>query len=427
VPFCLYFKVLKLLRHIPFLKAVFLHSITAFGGPQGHFGMMMKTFADKRKDVTKEELVEYTSFCQLLPGASSTQTLTLIGYKRGGISLAVLTLLIWITPACLLMSAFSFLVNTIGNKNGLSASVLQYIQPMAIGFLVFAAFRAFGISIKNTITTIIMFCALVACFLLFKAPWIIPVLIVAGGIATNFSNKRIPEAEKIKPRQIKWTNIWLFVLIFIIAGIFSEVARKQQWENRKAFNLFENNYRFGSFVFGGGDVLIPLMLDQYVARLTSKRMVEKNDPNVIKVEKDELLTGAGLVRAIPGPVFSIAAYTGGLALQDEGKMKQALGCFIGAVAIFLPSALLVLFFFPVWQYLKKFVVVYRALEGINAAVVGIMFAATLYLLKDIPLAKFDVTSLINVLVMVGTFLVLQFTKVATPFIVLGCVLLGWVF
>jgi len=72
-------------RHIPFLKAVFYYTISAFGGPQGHLGMMMKTFVDKRRDVTREELMEYVAFCQLLPGASSTQTITLIGYKRGGV------------------------------------------------------------------------------------------------------------------------------------------------------------------------------------------------------------------------------------------------------------------------------------------------------------------------------------------------------
>jgi chromate transporter len=157
--------------------------------------------------------------------------------------------------------------------------------------------------------------------------------------------------------------------------------RKQDWENRKAFNLFENFYRFGSFVFGGGDVLIPLMLDQYVARPSSERIIQKNDQNLIRIERDELLTGAGMVRAIPGPVFSIASFTGGVAMKKEGVEMQLIGCIIGAVAIFLPSALLVLFFFPVWQYLKKYVVVYRALEGINAVVVGIMWAATLYLVE----------------------------------------------
>src|SRR5206468_8928355 len=92
------------------------------------------------------------------------------------------------------------------------------------------------------------------------------------------------------------------------------------------------------------------------------------------------------------PVFSIASFTGGIALKDEGKWLQLLGCIIGSIAIFLPSALLVLFFFPVWQYIKKFVVVYRALEGINAVVVGLMWAATLYLLKHVSITYFNMIS-----------------------------------
>ena len=415
----------KLVRHIPFLKAVFLHSISAFGGPQGHVGMVLKTFVERRKDLTKEELMEYISFCQLLPGASSTQTLTLIGYKRGGIKLAVLTLLIWIFPACTLMGALSFVVADIGSNN-IKPTIFQFIQPMAIGFLAYAAFKAYGISIKNTITQIIMLIALLATYFLFKTPWIIPVLIICGGIVTNFSNRRIPEKEVIKPKEIRWTNIWLFVLIFVVAGFLSETARKQNWENKKPYNLFENFYRFGSFVFGGGDVLIPLMLDQYVVRPTSEAAVKKN-PDIIKVEREELLTGAGIVRAIPGPVFSIASFMGGIALKKEGKEVQLLGCIIGSVAIFLPSALLVLFFFPVWQNLKKFVVVYRSLEGINAAVVGIMIAATLYLLKDVSIMSLGTISFINITVIVGTFLILQCSKLPAPFIVLACLLFGLIF
>lgn len=416
---------MKLLRHIPFLKSVLLHSVTAFGGPQGHMGMMMKTFVEKTPYVTKEELMEYISFCQLLPGASSTQTLTLIGYKRGGVPLAVITLIVWILPASFLMGVLSFLVTSIG-KDNLHTSIFQFVQPMAIGFLAYAAFKTFKISVNNLITQIIMLVSMVIIFLLFKSPWVFPALIVAGGIVTNFSSKRIPENTVVKPRHFRWTNIWLWALIFVVAGILSETARKKNWENRKAYNLFEMNYRFGSFVFGGGDVLIPLMLDQYVARPNSAAVAERNQ-NVIRIEKEELLTGAGMVRAIPGPVFSIAAYTGGLALKSEGVYKQVLGCVIGMVSIFLPSALLVLFFFPVWQYLKKYVVVYRALEGINAVVVGIMWAATLYLLKDVPVASFTLHSSLNLGVIAATFLTLQFTKIPAPFIVLFCLGLGWVF
>ena len=413
------------LRHIPFLKAILLHSITAFGGPQGHLGMMMRTFVDKRRDVTKEELMEYVSFCQMLPGASSTQTLTLIGYKRGGIPLAVATLIIWILPACILMGILSFIVAKIGTNN-LQTSAFQFIQSMAIGFLAFAGVRAFNISVNNVITKVIMLVSTICTFLLFKTPWIFPILIIVGGITTNFSNVRILEIEKIKPRQVRWTNIWVFVLLFLIAGYLSEAARKENWDNRKAFNLFENFYRFGSFVFGGGDVLIPMMLDQYVARPTAQKFINTKD-NIIRIEKNELLTGAGIVRAIPGPVFSIASFTGGIALKKGGSRKQILGCILGSVGIFLPSALLVLFFFPVWQYLKKYVVVYRALEGINAVVVGLMFGSTAYLLKDISIIPVTINSILNISVIGGTLILLLFTKVPAPIIVFICLFLGWIF
>ena len=139
-----------LLRHVPFLKAVFVHSLTAFGGPQAHIGMMLKTFVHRRPYVTEQELMEYTAFCQLLPGASSTQTLTLIGYKRGGVVLAVLTLVIWILPASILLGALSFLLHYI-DKKALHIDIFKFIPPMAVGFLVYATVMAFNISIKNTV------------------------------------------------------------------------------------------------------------------------------------------------------------------------------------------------------------------------------------------------------------------------------------
>lgn len=416
---------MNIIRHIPFLKAVFIYSITAFGGPQGHLGMMFKIFVQKRRDVTEEELIEYNSFCQMLPGASSTQTLTLIGFKRGGVLLATITLLLWLLPACLLMGSFSFLLAAYPAKD-INNGMLFYIEPMAIGFLVYAAVKAFGISVKNLITQIIMLASMLISFFLFKVPWIFPLLIVVGGMITNLSDKRIPEKESIKPRQIRWTNIWLFVLVFVIAGVLSETARKHEWEHRKAYNLFENFYRFGSIVFGGSDVLLPLMLDQYVARPNAPKTI-KNNPNVIKIEKSDLLTGYGIVRAIPGPVFSVATFTGGMALKDEGNMMHLLGCIIGTIAIFLPSALLVLFFFPVWQYLKKFVVVYRSLEGINAVVVGVMWAAALYLLNGMTIKNADSQMMLSFIVIVVTYLLLKYTKIQAPIIVMLCLLLGFIF
>lgn len=416
---------MKLFRHIYFLRAVFLYSITAFGGPQGHLGMMLKTFVQKRKDITEDELIDYNSFCQLLPGASSTQTITLIGYKRGGVLLASFTLLIWILPAAILMGGLSFLFTAYPSEN-ITGGILKFIEPMAIGFLFFAAVKAFSISIKNLITAIIMVCSIIVTYIFFRTPWVFPILILCGSIATNFSNKRIPDNNIGNRKKIHWRPIWLFVLIFVLAGALSETARKQDWPNRKAYNLFENFYRFGSFVFGGGDVLLPMMLDQYVERPVAPVVSVKN-PNAIKIDKADILTGFGMVRAMPGPVFSVASFTGGMAMKNEGFSMQMLGCLIGTVAIFLPSALLVLFFFPVWQYLKKYPVVFRSLEGINAVVVGVMWAATFYLLNGIHLTDFSKIHTIGIGVIFATFILLKFTKIPPPFIVAGCMILGWIF
>ena len=387
-------------------------------------GMMMKTFVQQRRDLTETELIEYNGFCQLLPGASSTQTLTLIGYKRGGISLAVITLLIWILPACLIMGSMSFLLSYL-DRNGLKLEIFKFVRPMAIGFIAYSTFRIFNIAIYNTITQVIMLVATIVTFLAFKSPWVFPALIVAAGIATNFSDKRIPQ-KGVPPKKIKWGNILIFFALFALAGSLSEAASSGNWKHRKAINLFENAYRFGSLVFGGGDVLLPLMYEQYVTRPETKR-VQETGRDVLKLSREDFLTGSGMVRAIPGPVFSVGAFTGGMVLRDEGIAMQIAGCIIGAIAIFLPSALLVLFFFPVWHNLKRYAVIYRSLEGINAAVVGIMAGATCYLVKDTflaPLMKGQMIGIWDLLIVLATFFLLRSKRIPAPFIVLGCLLLG---
>lgn len=403
-----------------------LYTISAFGGPQGHFGMMLKTFVLQRKDLTEEELIEYNAFCQMLPGASSTQTLTLIGFKRGGLSLAIITLLIWIFPACVLMSGLSFLLIFLDQRS-IDVGLFKFIQPMAVGFVGFSAYRISKHAITNTITRVILVITALLTFFLFRTPWVIPSLIVAAGIATNFSSKRIP--QKGSPsKKVKWGNLLIFLAVFSMTGIVSEKARKENWPNRAPFNLFENFYRFGSLVFGGGDVLMPMMYTQYVEHPKTEKTQEKN-PNALSMSKEEFLTGYGMVRAIPGPVFSIGSYMGGMLLKDKGNDFQVLGCILGAISIFLPSALLVLFFFPVWQNLKKYAVIYRSLEGINASIIGIMTGSTLYLMKAISLDVMDGTGIpiLNIAVIAGTFLLLVFTKFRAPYIAFICLFLGWLF
>jgi len=402
---------------------VLQHSLTAFGGPQVAMALMQYRFVEKRRDLTAQELVEYSAFCQLLPGASSTQTIVLVGFKRGGVVLALLTLLVWMLPAVCIMTCLALLVSYFSWSGEIKA--LSLLQPMSIGFIISAALLLFQKSVNSIITRWIFVITAIITFIGFNTPWTIPTIIILAGVVTNFSDKRIP-TDGTAPKSIQWRALVLFVLLFIAAGFLSERATKQNWESRKLFNLFENNYRFGSMVFGGGDVLIPIMYEQFVTRPASKR-IQENKRDVVKIDRANFLTGTGLVRAVPGPIFSISSYMGAMALKDKSMSTQLYGALVASLGIFLPSFLIVLFFFPIWQYLKKYAIFYRSLEGVYAAIVGIMIGASLYLIKDIAVdlrsASVVSVSMYVVIFFLSTYLLYK-QKLAPQWIAFSCIVIG---
>lgn len=401
-------------RHIPFLKAAFAYTLTAFGGPQGHLGMMVRTFVEKRKDVTEEELLEYNAFCQMLPGPSSTQTVALIAYKRGGPALAILTLLIWIFPASILMTVLALLIGYL-DSSSIQTNFFRFLQPMSVGFVIYAAVLMMKKSVTNPMTWMIMLAGLAATVLI-HSPWLFPVLLILSGFLTNFSDKRIEEKVQ-KPAKIRWMSIWVFVAVFIAAGIVSEIARQRQWEFRVIANLFENFYRFGTIVFGGGQALIAMLLVQFVVLPQKRGMTPL-------LSSGDIMTGFGLVQAIPGPVFSVCAYLGVVILAPYGIFWQVIGSIVCIIGIFLPSTLLLLFLFPVYQNLKQHVIIYRALEGINAVIIGVIWASGILLLMAINKKAIDWLSF----VVVGlTFLLLKYTKIPAPVIVVVMLIAGWLF
>lgn len=415
---------MNIFKHISFLKEVFKHSITAFGGPQVAISLMQHRFVEKRKDLSTEELLEYNAFCQLLPGASSTQTIVLVGYQLGGFSLAAATLIIWATPAILLMTLFSLLYSRFVLGDLLSS--FRLLQPMTIGFIASATVFMYRKAINNTITIWIFIITAFLTFFGFNTPWTIPILIIVGGIVTNFSNKRFPK-EANKSVSLKWLSLISFVVIFLFAGLMSEQSSRQNWQHKKMFNLFEMNYRFGSFVFGGGDVLIPMMYEQYVTRPQSPR-IQQSKREVVQVSKEAFLTGSGLVRVVPGPIFSVSSFMGAMTLKGEPIHHQVFGALVSALGIFLPSFLIVLFFFPIWQHVKKYAIVFRSLEGIYASIVGIMFGAILILSKDIAIdltVKSWSTWLVYIAIAGTTFYLLFKQKLAPQWIALSCLLFGY--
>lgn len=387
---------------------MFFYAFTAFGGPQGHIGMMIKTFVQKRHDLTEEELLEYNAFCQMLPGPSSTQTVMLIAMKRGGVPLAILTLLLWMFPATLIMTGVSFIVYYFNTKD-IQQNLFVYVRPMSVGFAAYAAVRMMRKSVKHFATWAIMIGSLLATWIV-QSPWVFPILLLVSGTISNFSNKRIPDVKET-PKKISWVNLWLFVAIYVVAIIFSEAARTGNWEHRRIFNLFENFYRFGSIVFGGGQALLPMMFYQFVQHPVQLGHTEF-------LSSSELLTGFGMVQAVPGPVFSVCSYVGAMAMSAYGPGWQLGGSVVASVAVFLPSTLLLFFLFPIYHNLKQHVIIFRALEGINAAIVGIIWASGFILFQTMP---FEWT---NLLVVVITFSLLYFSKVPAPLIVLGWLLMG---
>lgn len=391
---------IKRVRYYIFLKDVFVLAISAFGGPQAHIAMLFDLMVEKRRYLDEQELIELNALCQILPGPTSTQTITAIGFKIGGPNLAYLTLLIWMLPAVTLMTIAGIGISYM-QENNISIDFARYIQPMAIGFVAYAAYRI-TTKVVNTKAGFILVLASVIVSYLASSPYIFPLILLIGGSITAFKFKKhdIEEKDKLK---IDWRNFLLWAGVFLFAAGLGAVTRE------RPILLFENFYRNGSLIFGGGQVLIPLLYTEFTA--ATKPYL--ND--------EQFLTGYALMQALPGPVFSFSAFIGAISMKDQGIGAQVLGAFTAASGIFLPGTFLIFFIIRFWENLKKYRIVKASLEGINAVSSGMVIAAVFLLFKPIDL------NVINLIMVFGTFILLMFTKIPAPFIILAGITAGFIF
>ncbi|GJM29342.1 MAG: chromate transporter [Cyclobacteriaceae bacterium] len=391
----------KKIRYFIFLRDVLALSLTAFGGPQAHLAMLFDTMVNKRNYLTEDELIELHALCQILPGPTSTQTITALGFKMGGPNLAYLTLLIWMLPAVSIMIAAAIVISTLQDRN-ISIAFTKYIQPMAVGFVTYAAYK---ISIKVVHTHLAMGLMIIAAVVSYfiKNPLIFPIIMLISGSVTALNYKAHPRQDD-KRLKIDWKNFILWAAVLAFFAILGGITRE------RTVLIFENFYRNGSLIFGGGQVLIPLLYTEFVEfkhYLTS----------------EEFLTGFGIVQALPGPVFSFSAYIGALAMRDQGIFWEVIGGLIAAAGIFLPGTFLIFFVIRFWEQLKKYRVVKASLEGINAASSGLVIAAAFILFQPIE----NDANVINITVLICTFIVLMFTRIPAPFIILGGLVAGLIF
>jgi chromate transporter len=400
----------KNIRNIIFLKDVLLLTLSAFGGPQAHLALFQKILVKKRAYISEEDLIELNSFCQILPGPASTQTLTAVGFKMGGPKLAFLTLLVWILPACIIMTLAAIGVIYWMDQETLK-SVTRFIQPMAVAFVMYAAYRIGLMVVKTKTSYIIFVISAVFCFFA-HTPAIFPIVLLIGGLATTFRWKKQQVEKKKESWNIKWANLSLFIGIFLGSAILSKFTKHFFPEYALPFGLFENFYRNGSLLFGGGDALSAFFYTEFV------------DFRKLLTE-DQLLTGFALQKTLPGPLFAFSSYVGAIAMDQFGLPGLIIGGIIGAIGIFLPGTILIFFLIRIWDKLKQNRVVKASLEGINAASAGVVTATALVLFDPI-MGMNTGLQITNIGIIITTICILIFTKIPPPYIILTGLIAGFI-
>jgi chromate transporter len=210
--------------------------------------------------------------------------------------------------------------------------------------------------------------------------------------------KDIWNKVKVNP---PWRYLFVFVF-FAVGGIVLSIL----FENRLII-LFESFYRYGYLVFGGGQVVVPVMYSELV------------DVRGF-MSHEEFLTGYGLVQGLPGPMFSFSAYAGGMSYRDGGAFLQIIAAVIGGIGIFLPGILLIYFVYPVWERLKGIKAIKVSLKGINAVAGGLIAVAAIILMQKSGFT-FE-----NMSITLLTIVLLKIKKIPTPLIVALILGLGFI-
>lgn len=394
-------------RQLLFLRNVMVYTLVAFGGPQAHIALLLRYFVKNVNFISEEELLELNALSQVLPGPASTQTLIGIAYKVGGLKLAIVTFLIWVLPSATVMTLAAISYAMLDQKQKFM-DVLEYIHPIALGIVAYGAYILSRKVLIDNVAIFLAFSAIVATLVL-KNAYVFPISILIGGIVSSAIATPTAEAEL---RIRLFANINRRKLGYFI-GVLLFMAMLGALVNRTSpfslpIRLFENFYRNGIFVFGGGQVLVPLMFTEFVQM---KQYLLQSD----------FISGFAFQQILPGPTFSFTSYLGALSMKQGGYgiTGQALGGFLGVLGINLPGLILILFIVPFWDDLKKITLIKHSLAGINAVSVGFIIAAFFLLAQPISFAW------LPILLIVTTFLILNFTKISPPIIVLAGIILGY--
>ena len=380
--------------------------LTSFGGPIAHIGYFHKLFVEQKKWFSAEEYAEIVSLCQFLPGPTSSQVGMSIGLKCGGISNAFAAWLGFTIPSMLIMIAAGYGILTF---DGTSLTTILHVLKLLAAAVILQAVLSMAKTLTPDWTRRIL--ALTATIILVVNPTALMQLFVlgAGIIAGIFlSGNKSAEIQKTESKSKTYSyasfiqklgpvsaiifGILLFALPLLAIAYTSPII--------EIANIF---FQSGALVFGGGHVVLPLLQSQLV-------------PNGL-ISHTDFMAGYGMAQAIPGPLFTFAAYLGVIMPTGLPAWISGIVCLI---IIFLPAILLVLAVIPFWDSIRGNSYIQAGLYGINAVVVGLLLAALIN-----PILILSLKSGFDIIIILGLFLLLVFSRLPVWLVILGASLAGY--
>jgi chromate transporter len=335
--------------------AVFLRlGSTSFGGPVAHLGFFREEFVNRRRWLDDRAYADLVALCQFLPGPASSQVGIAVGLSRAGYAGAFAAWLGFTLPSAAAMVAFAFAVDVLGGAagsgwlHGLKVAAVAVVAQAVLGMM-----RSLAAD-RERATIMVVVTALV---LAVPSAWSQIGGIVLGGLAGLLLTRDAPPTDHAHlPLSVgRRTGLWCLVAFFVLLIGLPLLATSA---SSHALDLVDAFYRAGSLVFGGGHVVLPLLQEAVVPRGW--------------ISNDAFLAGYGAAQAVPGPLFTFAAYLGAAMQPAPSGVAGAVICL---VAVFAPSFLLVVGALPFWEALRRRYSVQSALRGVNAAVVGLLLAA----------------------------------------------------
>jgi len=327
--------------------------LTSFGGPIAHLGYFREEYVVRRRWIDEARYADLVALCQFLPGPASSQVSIALGILRAGLLGGVAAWVGFTLPSALALVAFAYGLQTVGVTDAGWLHGLKVVAVAVVAQAVWGMARSLAADRPRASLAIL---AAIATLASRTATIQVLVIVVAGVLGRIFlPSSETPAAPATRVpigKRLAVASLALFFALLIALPIARHVVTSQ------ALAVFDSFYRAGSLVFGGGHVVLPLLQAEVVP------------PGWVTDE--EFIAGYGAAQAVPGPLFTFAAYLG-------AAMHEPPNGWVGAawalVAIFLPAFLLVVGALPFWELVRQRASVQAALRGINAAVVGLLLAA----------------------------------------------------